>query len=158
MLPSQVLRQITTRHQQNQFSRALAEFGRIYCTEFMLRWIAQPELRRDVQVMLNKGEMGHILSDSIRIHRQGNIMDRTRSGSHAEAVEGITAVVTRPARTNVFHLIGLDMRGAIILKSRLSRCQLENFLANLPSCLIGMEACSGAHNGRPPSDWRVHAS
>jgi transposase len=26
-----------------------------------------------------------------------------------------------------------------------SRAQLERRLANIPSCLIGMEACSGAH-------------
>jgi transposase len=44
-------------------------------------------------------------------------------------------------------VIGIDIgKKAIILKSKLSRGQLEDFLANLPSCLIGMEACSGAHH------------
>ena len=47
---------------------------------------------------------------------------------------------------NVFHLIGLDKRGAIVLRQKLSRGQLETRLANIPPCLIGMEACVGAHH------------
>ena len=47
---------------------------------------------------------------------------------------------------NSFHLIGLDARGAIVLHQKLSRGQVEHRLANMPSCLIGMEACVGAHH------------
>jgi transposase len=47
---------------------------------------------------------------------------------------------------NTFHLVGLNERGAIILRRKLSRGQLEAKLANLPPCLIGMEACVGAHH------------
>src|SRR3712207_6346893 len=47
---------------------------------------------------------------------------------------------------NSFHLIGLDARGAIVLRQKLSRGQVEQRLANMPSCLIGMEACVGAHH------------
>ena len=47
---------------------------------------------------------------------------------------------------NVFYLIGLDKCGAIVLKAEVSRSQLENHLANLPSCLIGMEAGVGSHH------------
>jgi transposase len=47
---------------------------------------------------------------------------------------------------NTFHLVGLNERGAIILRRKLSRGQLEARLANLPPCLIGMEACVGAHH------------
>jgi transposase len=46
---------------------------------------------------------------------------------------------------NSFHLVGLDQRGAIVLRLKCSRAQLERRLANIPSCLVGMEACSGAH-------------
>jgi hypothetical protein len=38
-----------------------------------------------------------------------------------------------------FHLIGLDARGAIVLRQKLSRGQVEQHLANMPSCLIGMD-------------------
>jgi transposase len=47
---------------------------------------------------------------------------------------------------NTFHLIGLDQRGNIVLQLKTSRDQLERRLANVPHCLIGMEACSGAHH------------
>ena len=47
---------------------------------------------------------------------------------------------------NSFHLIGLDARGAIVLHQKLSRGQVEARLANMAACLIGMEACVGAHH------------
>jgi transposase len=47
---------------------------------------------------------------------------------------------------NTFHLIGLNKRGAIILRQKLSRRRLEARLANLPPCLVGMEACVGARH------------
>jgi len=46
---------------------------------------------------------------------------------------------------NVFHVIGLDGRGSIALRRRLSRTQLVVLVSNLPCCVIGMEACPGSH-------------
>jgi transposase len=45
-----------------------------------------------------------------------------------------------------FHVVGLDRRGAIVLRQRWSRGQVEARLANMSPCLIGMEACVGAHH------------
>src|SRR5271155_67364 len=47
---------------------------------------------------------------------------------------------------NSFHVVGLDQRGAIVLRQKRSRGQVEARLANMPPCLIGMEACVGAHH------------
>ena len=47
---------------------------------------------------------------------------------------------------NTFHLIGFDDSGSIVLRRKLSRDQLERRLVNMPNCLIGMEACAGAHH------------
>jgi transposase len=47
---------------------------------------------------------------------------------------------------NSFHVVGHDRRGAIVLRRKWSRGQVEARLANLPPCLIGMEACVGAHH------------
>jgi transposase len=68
--------------------------------------------------------------------------------AHTKSAKSNTqiAVIGIDIGKNVFHLIGLDKRGGIVLQRKLSRAQLENFLANLPSCLIGMEACAGAHH------------
>ena len=46
----------------------------------------------------------------------------------------------------IFHLVGMDKRGNVILKKRLSRSQLMKFLVNVPPCLIGMEASCGCHH------------
>jgi len=47
---------------------------------------------------------------------------------------------------NSFHVVGQDERGAIMLRQKWSRGQVEARLANLPPCLVGMEACTGAHH------------
>ena len=47
---------------------------------------------------------------------------------------------------NTFHLVGLDKRGAIVLRIKVSCSQLVRRLVNLPVCLIGLEAGSGSHH------------
>jgi transposase len=47
---------------------------------------------------------------------------------------------------NSFHVVGLDQRGAIVLRQKWSRGQVEARFANMPPCLVGMEACVGAHH------------
>lgn len=44
-----------------------------------------------------------------------------------------------------FHVIGLNTRGEIVLRRKLSRKQLLQFTSNKQQMLIGMEACGGAH-------------
>src|ERR1700688_3757618 len=45
----------------------------------------------------------------------------------------------------VFHLVGLDSSGQVVVRKRCSRTQLLAFTGNLEVQVIGMEACSGAH-------------
>jgi transposase len=45
----------------------------------------------------------------------------------------------------VFHLVGLDARGEVVVRKKCSRTQILRFTANLHVSLIGMEACGGAH-------------
>ena len=47
---------------------------------------------------------------------------------------------------NTFHLVGLDKRGAIAMRIKVSRNQLARRLANLSPCLVGLEAGSGSHH------------
>src|ERR1051326_8342471 len=46
---------------------------------------------------------------------------------------------------STFHFVSLDAHGKIVAKLKFSRKQLLAYTANLPSALIGIEACSGAH-------------
>ena len=56
------------------------------------------------------------------------------------------AVIGIDIGKNSFHVVGLDGRGAIVLRQKWSRGQVEGRFANMPPCLIGMEACVGAHH------------
>ena len=56
------------------------------------------------------------------------------------------AVVGIDIAKNSFQVVAHDSRGATILRQKWSRSQVEARLANIPLCLIGMEACVGAHH------------
>ena len=47
---------------------------------------------------------------------------------------------------NVFQVHGIDEHGKAVLKKRLRRDQMATFFVNRPPCLVGMEACGGAHH------------
>ncbi|MBE8598260.1 IS110 family transposase [Xenorhabdus sp. BG5] len=46
---------------------------------------------------------------------------------------------------NVFQIHGVDAQGKTVLKKQLPRAKMLTFFANLSPCLIGLEACGGAH-------------
>ena len=64
----------------------------------------------------------------------------------AETLKSAVAVVGIDIGKNSFHIVGQDRRGAIMLRQKWSRGQVEARFANMPPCLIGMEACVGAHH------------
>jgi transposase len=61
-------------------------------------------------------------------------------------ISNAIAVIGIDIGKNSFHIVGLDAEGAIVLRQKWSRGQVEVRLANVPSCLVGMEACVGAHH------------
>jgi len=46
---------------------------------------------------------------------------------------------------NTFHLVGVDKSGMPAVKKKLRRKQVLVYFANLPVCLVAMEACGGSH-------------
>jgi len=46
---------------------------------------------------------------------------------------------------NSFHVYGVDIHGKKAVSKALTRKQVLPYLANLPPCLVGIEACGGAH-------------
>jgi transposase len=48
------------------------------------------------------------------------------------------------AAKNVFHLHGVDEREHVVMQNRVSRGRFRATNAQLPACVIGMEACSSA--------------
>ena len=47
---------------------------------------------------------------------------------------------------SVFQVHGVDGRGKAVLRKRLARAKVLEFFANLPRCVVGLEACGGAHH------------
>jgi transposase len=72
----------------------------------------------------------------------------TEDKEHAmsQKLDTSPAVIGIDIGKNSFHIVGQDQRGAIVLRQKWSRGQVEARLANLPPCRIGMEACVGAHH------------
>jgi transposase len=46
---------------------------------------------------------------------------------------------------SVFQVHGVDERGKAVLRKKLKRAEVAEFFANMPACLVGMEACGSAH-------------
>jgi transposase len=46
---------------------------------------------------------------------------------------------------NVFQVHGVNEHGKSVLRKQLKRADVAKFFANMPACLIGMEACGSAH-------------
>ncbi|MEO8245100.1 MAG: hypothetical protein ABI832_22685 [bacterium] len=46
----------------------------------------------------------------------------------------------------VCSVAGVDGTGAVVMRKRVQRFRLLDFLAQLPPCVVAMEACGGAHH------------
>lgn len=46
---------------------------------------------------------------------------------------------------DVFHLVGFDGSGSLVLRKKIKRLALVPTFEKLPSCIVGMEACLSAH-------------
>src|SRR5450631_1349417 len=46
----------------------------------------------------------------------------------------------------VFQVHGVDGAGAVVIRKRISRSKMLEFFADLPPCLVGIEACPSAHH------------
>lgn len=74
---SLMIRKLASYPRQNGLVVALRELGRIERTLFILDWLQSIELRRRVQVGLNKGEARNALARAVFFHRLGEIRDRS---------------------------------------------------------------------------------
>src|SRR5271155_5387985 len=65
-----------------------------------------------------------------------------------KSIRNLSAVTTigLDIAKNVFQVHGIDAAGAVVVVKSVRRAQLLTFFASLPSCLVGIEACSSAHH------------
>ncbi len=74
---SLLIRKLSSYPRQNGLAAALRELGRIERTSFILNWLQSVELRRRVQVGLNKGEARNALARAVFFNRLGEVRDRS---------------------------------------------------------------------------------
>ena len=62
------------------------------------------------------------------------------------AVHGEVSTIGLDIAKSVFQMHGVDGAGAVVMRKRISRAKMLEFFAELPACLVGMEACPSAHH------------
>lgn len=66
----------------------------------------------------------------------------TKSSKHKVAVLSSLGI---DIGKNVFHLVGFDTDGKIVVRRKIKRLALVDEFKKLPTCIVGMEACLSAH-------------
>jgi hypothetical protein len=71
--------------------------------------------------------------------QQAKLARGAKDKEHAmsQTLNTAIAVIGIDIGKNSFHAVGHDARGAIVLRQKWSRGQVETRLANMPPCLIG---------------------
>jgi TnpA family transposase len=100
---SLMLRKLGSYPRQNGLAIALRELGRVERTLFALDWIQSVELRRRVQVGLNKGEAKNGLSKAVFFNRLGELRDRSFENQRYRA-SGLNLVVAAIVLWNTVYL------------------------------------------------------
>jgi TnpA family transposase len=100
---SLMLRKLGSYPRQNGLAVALRELGRIERTLFALDWIQNVELRRRVQIGLNKGEAKNALARAVFLNRLGEMRDRSFENQRYRA-SGLNLVVAAIVLWNTVYL------------------------------------------------------
>src|SRR6478735_5344962 len=74
----------------------------------------------------------------------GLVRRRSTTMPHKSTVHAVTAIGIDMGK-NTLHMVGLDSRGAIVLREKVSRGRIASRFANLQPCLIGIEAGMATH-------------
>jgi TnpA family transposase len=100
---SLMLRKLGSYPRQNGLAVALRELGRIERTLFTLDWLQNVELRRRVQIGLNKGEAKNALARAVFFNRLGELRDRSFENQRYRA-SGLNLVVAGLVLWNTVYL------------------------------------------------------
>jgi transposase len=71
----------------------------------------------------------------------------------AETAKSAVAVVGIDVGKKSFHIVGLDRRGAIVLRQKWSRGQVEARFASMPPCLDGGLCRGPSPQSQAPGAW-----
>lgn len=100
---SLMLRKLGSYPRQNGLAVALRELGKIERTLFTLDWLQDVQLRRRVQISLNKGEARNALARAVFFNRLGELRDR-RFENQCYRASGLNLVVAAIVLWNTVYL------------------------------------------------------
>ena len=100
---SLMLRKLGSYPRRNGLATALRELGRIERTLFTLDWLQNTELRRRVQIGLNKGEARNALARAVFFNRLGELRERSFENQRYRA-SGLNLVVAAIILWNTVYL------------------------------------------------------
>ena len=99
----EILRKLGSYRRQNSLALALREMGRIERTLFMLEWLRDPALRRQVTAGINTGEAHDALARAVCFNRFGEIRDRSFENQRHRAC-GVNLIVAAITLWNTVYL------------------------------------------------------
>ncbi len=100
---SLMLRKLGNYPRRNGLAMALRELGRIERTLFTLEWLQNTDLRRRVQIGLNKGEARNALARAVFFNRLGELRERSYDNQRYRA-SGLNLVVAAIILWNTVYL------------------------------------------------------
>src|SRR5918912_1313772 len=83
--------------------------------------------------------------DASRWRHRGASVDVVRRPRRREMSEMQVTTIGLDIAKNLFQVHGADAQGRPVLKRKLARGKVRESFANLPPCLVGLEACAAAH-------------
>lgn len=120
----------------DRLTKAFINLGRIIKTQYILRYITDPDLRRTVQLQLNKGEYRHKLPRRVFFADQGEFT----TGDYAEIMNKascLSLVSNAVLYWNTLHInnlvTGLRERGEVIEDETLSHISLLPYKHVIPN-------------------------
>jgi transposase len=77
-------------------------------------------------------------------YRKEKRMSHTKKGDNTMQVARIGFDIAKSS----FQIHGVDAHGKVVVRKQLRRSKVLLYFAQLPPCLVGLEACGGAHYWR----------
>lgn len=100
---AQAVTTLSATRRQNALAAAIAEIGRIERSIFTLEWMLDPDLRRRVQLGLNKGEARNNLARAVFFNRLGQLHDQGEDARQRRAA-GCNLIVAAIILWNTVYL------------------------------------------------------
>ena len=131
-----VVQRLTNSFPSDRLSKAFTNLGRIIKTEYILRYLTDPELRKTIQLQLNKGEYRHRLPRRVFFADQGEFT----TGDYAEIMNKASCLSLASNAILYWNTIkinevveNLKKQGEIIENDTLSHVSLLPFKHVLPN-------------------------